>query len=99
MTWIATAIGKHIQDARKTAGWTQTDLSVLLRRRGVRWSPAIVSLVENGDRRLQFTEAVILVRLLDPFGLTLEGLAAAVPVVLGEDVRDVNGPMYEEGDR
>lgn len=77
------ALGARLQYARRGAGWTQTDLSVLLRRRGLKWSPAIVSLVENGDRRLQFAEAVILVRLLQPFGLTLEDLADEVPVVYG----------------
>lgn len=79
----AEKLGATLASYRREAGWTQVDLSILLRRRGLKWSPAIVSLVENGDRRLQFTEVVILVRLLQPFGLTLEDLAEAVPVVYG----------------
>lgn len=75
-------LGDRLQYARRAAGWTQVDLSVLLRRRGVKWSPAIVSLVENGDRHLRFTEAVVLWRLLEPFsGMTLEDLAEDVPVL------------------
>ena len=73
--------------------WTQTDLSVVLRRRGLMWSPAIVSLVENGDRRLQFTEAAVLWRLLEPFsGMTLEDLAEAVPVIPGVEEGEVDVP-------
>lgn len=73
-------LGASVADARRAAGWTQTDLAVLLRRRCLKWSPAIVGLVERGERHLRFTEAVVLVRLLQPFGLTLEGLADEVPV-------------------
>lgn len=99
----AKRLGKSVQDARRAAGWTQVDLSLLLRRRGLKWSPAIVSLVENGDRRLQFVEAVILVRLLDPFGLTLAGLADEVPVIPGVEEGEVDVPEWaledEDGNR
>ena len=83
---VGRAIGGEVAAARRRMEWTQTDLSVVLRRRGLMWSPAIVSLVENGDRRLQFTETVVLARVLSPAGLRLEGLASLVPAVELEDV-------------
>lgn len=84
---VARAIGGEVAAARRRMEWTQTDLAVVLRRRGVFWSPAIVSLVENGERRLQFTEAVVLTRVLSPVDLRLDGIASLVPAVDLEDVQ------------
>ena len=69
-------IGRKVAAFRRDMGWTQTDLAVVLRRRGVKWSPAIVSLVETGKRPVRLTEAKALAVVL----LTnLDELAAWIP--------------------
>lgn len=69
-------IGKRVAGFRRDMGWTQTDLAVVLRRRGIPWSSAIVSLVETGRRPVKLKEAKALAVVL----LTnLDELAAWIP--------------------
>jgi transcriptional regulator with XRE-family HTH domain len=65
-------MGKWIAQARLRLGWTQTDLSQRLAEQGVLWQQQTIWKVENGVRRVLFTEGVVLAKVL---GITPDDLA------------------------
>lgn len=62
---VSVAIGQAVRRRRLEAGLSQDEMAQQIRGTGLRWSSSVVAALENGRKKVDIGEAVLLARALD----------------------------------